>query len=201
MRVIVNPASGERIEVVTSGAQTGGRLLVFDLTLPPGGHVPAGHTHPAQRERFTVLAGRISFRMGRRSLLAGPGDVVEVPPGTPHWFGNAGDGPASARVEVRPALRMEELLEATAGLATGWRVFGRHLPRLADFARFMLDFEREIAVPNVPAVLVRAILTPLARLGPPMSFRAERGISTVAASTRAGGAKSGRDSSSLRSSE
>ena len=35
----------------------------------------------------------------------------------------------------------------------------------------------------------------------PMSFRAQRGISTVARSTRAGGQRDGRDSSSLRSSE
>ncbi|MBO0706281.1 MAG: hypothetical protein J2P39_13235, partial [Candidatus Dormibacteraeota bacterium] len=54
-RVIENPVSGERIVIRRSGAETGGALLAFDLFLPPGAHVPAGHVHPEQEERFTVL--------------------------------------------------------------------------------------------------------------------------------------------------
>src|ERR1700694_5288915 len=102
-RVIDNPLSGERIVIRQSGTQTGGRLLAFDLFLPPGGHVPAGHVHPVQEERFTVFAGRMLVRLGRRTILASPGDTVRVPPGTPHWFGNAGGDVALTRVEVRPA--------------------------------------------------------------------------------------------------
>src|SRR5689334_15211043 len=63
-RVIVNPISGERIIIRVSGAETGGELLVFDLYLPPGGHVPAGHTHPSQEERFTLIEGLMRFRVG-----------------------------------------------------------------------------------------------------------------------------------------
>src|SRR3954469_24248503 len=98
-RLIVNPVSGERIVIRTSGAETGGRLLVFDLVLPPEAHVPAGHTHPLQVERFTVLAGQVRFTLGRQTMLAAAGDVVEVPASTPHWFGNAGLGTAHLRVE------------------------------------------------------------------------------------------------------
>ena len=75
-RVIENPISGERIVIRESGAQNGGRLLVFDLYLPPGAHVPARHVHPAQEEQFTVVAGRMRFRLGRRTILARPGDTV-----------------------------------------------------------------------------------------------------------------------------
>ena len=60
-RVIDNPISGERIVIRESGVQTGGRLLSFDLFLPPGGHVPARHVHPIQEEQFTVVAGRMRF--------------------------------------------------------------------------------------------------------------------------------------------
>src|SRR5690348_11169852 len=75
-RVIVNPVSGERIVIRISGAETGGRLLVFDLFLPPGAHVPARHAHPNQTEQFTVLAGRVRFVLGRQSMLAAPDDTV-----------------------------------------------------------------------------------------------------------------------------
>jgi quercetin dioxygenase-like cupin family protein len=153
VREIHNPVSGERIVIRESGAQNGGQLLSFDLFLPPGGHVPAGHVHPAQEERFTVLAGRMRFRMRRRTIVAGPGETVVVPAGTAHWFGAEGGEPAHALVEVRPALRMEELFERTAASAG-----------LPDLARVVLDFPHELAVPNVPRLLVRAALTPLAWL-------------------------------------
>lgn len=155
-RLIENPVSGERIVIRRSGASTGGRLLVFDLYLPPGGHVPAGHVHPVQEERFTVVEGRMRFRLaGRRAVVAGPGDTVVVPPRTAHWFGNAGPGEAHARVEVRPALRMEEFFEATEAMARAGHLLGTRLPRPWDLAAVLLEYRREVAVPHVPEVVVR----------------------------------------------
>jgi quercetin dioxygenase-like cupin family protein len=165
-RVIENPISGERIVIRESGAQTGGQLLAFDLFLPPGGHVPAGHVHPAQQEQFTVVAGLMRFRLGRKTILAHPGETVYVPAGQAHWFGNAGAEVAHAQVEVRPALRMEELFERTEALghADVSHRRGNRQPRLPDLARVVLEFQQEVAVPNVPAFLVRALLAPLAWL-------------------------------------
>ncbi len=164
-RVIDNPISGERIVIRESGAQTGGQLLSFDLFLPPGGHVPARHVHPVQEERFTVVAGLMRFRLGRRTILAHPGETVLVPAGTAHWFGNPGAEVAHARVEVRPALRMEEFFEMTEALGSAGHLGGTRLPRLSDLARILLEFQREVAVPHVPRFLVRALLAPLAWLG------------------------------------
>jgi quercetin dioxygenase-like cupin family protein len=165
-RVIDNPISGERIVIRESGEQTGGRLLSFDLFLPAAGHVPAGHVHPIQEERFTVIAGRMRFRLGRRTVLAAPGDTVRVPPGTAHWFGNAGLEPVHARVEVRPALRMEELFDTTEAMALAGRLRlpGTRLPRLSDLAYVLLEFQREVAVPSVPAAFVWLLAAPLAWL-------------------------------------
>jgi quercetin dioxygenase-like cupin family protein len=161
-RVIVNPVSGERIVIRTSGADTGGRLLVLDLYLPPGSHVPARHAHPVQAEQFTVLAGRMRFVLGRQPVLAAPGDTVLVPPGTPHWFGNAGSDTAHARVEVRPALRTEELLKASAAMAVTGSFLVTHLPRLSDLALFLHELQRELAVPHLPASVARTLIAPLA---------------------------------------
>lgn len=163
-RGISNPVNGERIVVQTSGAETDGRLLVFDLFLPPGGHVPAKHVHPLQTEHFTVIAGRMRFRLGGKTVLAVAGDTVTVLPRMEHWFGNDGDCEAHARVEVRPALRMEELLEATETLRRTRRVLGFQMPHISDIALFMLEFRHEVAVPRVPARLVWAVLAPIAWL-------------------------------------
>jgi len=164
-RVIVNPISGERIIVRTSGTETDGRLLCFDLFLPPGGHVPAGHVHPRQEERFTVLEGRMRFRLGRRVILASPGDTVRIPKGASHWFGNPGPDDSHALVEVRPALRMEEMFRRTERLSGSGRLLGTRLPRLSDLAAVILDYQPEVAVPHVPAVMIRLALGPLAWLG------------------------------------
>ena len=153
--VIENPATGERILLRRTAAQTGGELLEFELHLSPGGHVPAGHRHPEQEERFKVLEGEARFRLGRRHLIAREGETVTVPPGTPHSFSNPGPGPARLLVQARPALRMEELLETAAGL--GLR------PGPLELAKFLVEFEREVRSPFAPR-LVGALVRPLAWL-------------------------------------
>ncbi|HEX4216024.1 MAG TPA: cupin domain-containing protein [Candidatus Dormibacteraeota bacterium] len=163
-RVIENPVSGERIVIHRSAADTGGELLAFDLLLPTGCHVPGAHIHPAQQERFTVVRGRMRFRLGRRTVIAGPGETVSIPPGTRHWFGNAGAGTAELRVEVRPAMRMQELFERSEAMGRAGGLFGTRLPRPADFAAFLLEFEAELAVVKAPALLLRLLLRPIARL-------------------------------------
>jgi quercetin dioxygenase-like cupin family protein len=143
--VIENPATGELIVIRQTGLETGGRLLAFELRLAPGGRVPASHLHPEQEERFTVVEGRLRFRVGRKSLVVGPGETVTVQPGTPHRFVNAGPGHARVLVEVRPALRMEELLETAAALGAA--------PRPLHLALFLRDFGREVRAPLLPGLV------------------------------------------------
>jgi hypothetical protein len=112
-----------------------------------------------------VLAGRMRFRVGRRTILAGPGDTIPVPAGTAHWFGNIGADVSHARVEVRPALRMEELFETAAAIGRAGHFPGTRMPRLSDLALFLNEYQRELAVPDVPAVLIRALLAPFAWIG------------------------------------
>lgn len=161
-RVIHNPISGERIVVRVTAAETGGKLFVFDLFLPPGGHVPARHAHPIQEERFTVIDGRMRFTFARRSIVAGPGESVDVPRGVAHWFENPGPGESHARVEVRPALRTEEFFRANEAMARAGHFLGTRLPRLSDLASVLLEFDREVSIPNVPAWIARRALRPLA---------------------------------------
>jgi quercetin dioxygenase-like cupin family protein len=176
-RVIENQASGERIVLLQTAAETDGRLLSFELSLRPGARVPAAHSHPAQEERFTVLCGRVRFRLRTRTLIAEPGRAVTVEAGTSHSFANVGEETARLLVEVRPALNSEELLVAAAELAaTEGRA--RRLPRPVDLVLFLNEFEREVAVPLLPQALVRVIVGALGRLarvtGLDSHYRAQR---------------------------
>jgi quercetin dioxygenase-like cupin family protein len=161
-RVITNPLSGERITIPVPAAEDA--ELAWELELAPGGRVPSSHAHPEQTECFTVLAGEMRFRVGRRRLTARPGDTVRVPPGTVHHFANRGPVPARVAVRTSPALTMQELLETAAAMATDQHAAARRLPRPLDLALFMRDFEREVRAPYLPAPLVRAVVRAAARL-------------------------------------
>jgi quercetin dioxygenase-like cupin family protein len=160
--VLENPISGEKFTFVKTAADTGGELLVVDLDLSPDGHVPGAHMHPLQEERFVVVRGVLKFRKGMRTKRARAGDSVVVPPGTVHRFKNAGDQPALVRVEVRPALRMEELFETSVALAREGRTTGSGMPYPFELALFMNEFEAEVRAPFLPIGIVRMVMAPLA---------------------------------------
>ena len=89
-----------------------------------------------------------------------------IPPGVAHWFGNAGSELVHARVEVRPALRTEELFATAATIEAGEHRSMRHWVRqLPALARLLIEFQREVAVPDLAAWLVRPVLAVIARLG------------------------------------
>lgn len=163
-QVLENPVSGERIHFRKTAADTGGELLEIDLELSSDGHAPGLHVHPIQEERFEVIEGRMRFRKGMRTAIAEPGDVVVVAPGMAHAFENAGPGEARARVEVRPALRMEELFETAAALAAEGRTTRKGLPKPLDLALFVHEYRDEVRGPFPPAWVQRAALAPLAWL-------------------------------------
>jgi signal transduction histidine kinase len=105
------------------------------------------------------------FRLGMRTIVAEAGDSVVVPAGRVHKFSNAGDGPARARVEVVPALDMEELLCTTAELAREGHVLPSGMPRPLHLALFVERFRREVRAPFPPAWAVRGLMALLAAMG------------------------------------
>jgi quercetin dioxygenase-like cupin family protein len=166
-QTLENPVTGERFTFVHTAASTGGELLAFDFALRPGGAVPMPHVHPIQTERFAVTAGRMRFRVGRKTVLAGPGDVVEVAPGVTHSFANAGDGEARLRVEVRPALAMEEMFAEVVELAQSGRMTRRGLPRKPlELAKLARKYDQEAHAPLLGPKLQRLLLAPLLMLAP-----------------------------------
>ena len=161
-QTLENPVTGERFTFTHTAATTGGELLAFELALRPGGAVPIPHVHPIQTERFEVVSGRVRFRIGFKSFVAGPGEVVEAPPGVAHGFGNAGDEEARMRVEVRPALAMEQMFADVIAMARAGRITKRGLPRnpleLAVLAR---TYDQEAHAPFMSVAVQRALLAPL----------------------------------------
>jgi mannose-6-phosphate isomerase-like protein (cupin superfamily) len=136
-QTVENPATGERVTFLRTSADTGGELLVLELVWPRKGRRAPEHVHPEMEERYEVVAGTARFRIGGEEIAAGPGDVVTVPPGTPHLAWNPTLHEVRLRVEFRPALRWEEFVE---------RLFAAREP----VGALMREFRREIAPPPRP---------------------------------------------------
>ena len=164
-QTLANPVTGERFTFTHTAATTGGELLAFDFALRPGGAVPMPHVHPIQTERFEVTAGRVRFRVGLRTRIAEPGDIVEVAPGVMHSFANASGDEARMRIEVRPALDMEEMFAEVISMAEAGRMGRRGLPRnplqLAALAR---RYDRVAHAPLLSVAVQRALIAPFVAL-------------------------------------
>jgi mannose-6-phosphate isomerase-like protein (cupin superfamily) len=164
---IHNPITGERIIFRKTSRETGGQAVVIETIVQPNGFVAAAHVHPSQEERFEILRGSVGFKVGGKKLVAGPGQRLTVPAGTPHKFWNAGDEEAHFICEVRPALQFESLIETMFALAGDGKTNRKGMPnplRLAVIANAHFDTVR---LPFPPAVLQKAGLVlgaPLGRL-------------------------------------
>jgi quercetin dioxygenase-like cupin family protein len=164
-QTLENPVTGERFTFTDTAASTDGELLAFDFGLRPGGAVPIPHVHPIQTERFEVLSGQMKFRVGWRTVMAGPGDVVEVEPGVRHSFANAGEDEARLHVEVSPALAMEDMFAEVVGMAQAGRMSKRGMPRnLLDLASLARRYDQEAHAPLMSFRVQRVLLAPLVAL-------------------------------------
>ena len=75
------------------GAEHGATVSVIVDRSEPG-RGPRLHRHPYD-ETWVVVDGHLTFQSGDEQLAAGPGDIVVVPPDTPHKFANDGPGRSS----------------------------------------------------------------------------------------------------------
>jgi len=164
---IENPITGERLVFRKTSRETGGQAVVVETFVQPNGFVAAAHVHPSQEERFEILRGSVGFKIGRKKLVAGPGQRLTVPAGTPHKFWNAGDDEAHFVCEVRPALQFESLLETMFALAVNGKTNRKGMPnplRLAVIANAHFD---TVQLPFPPALVQKVGLllgAPVGRL-------------------------------------
>jgi quercetin dioxygenase-like cupin family protein len=87
----------------------------LEFTAVPG-FSTGDHVHSKIEEIFYVVEGEFTIRAGDRTLRAGPGDFVLVPPGVPHGFGHAEGGPAKMLLVISPAGVHERYFEELAEL-------------------------------------------------------------------------------------
>jgi quercetin dioxygenase-like cupin family protein len=165
--VIENPETGERAVFRLGTEETGGELLVVEVFVEPGGAVTGEHVHPVTEESFTVLSGRVGFRLDGRESIAELGQPLHVPAGMAHDWWNAGEEEARIVVEISPADRFEVVITNLFGLARDGKTNSKGVPNFLQVALFAREFEDVLYFTKPPRVVQKvlfAILAPVARL-------------------------------------
>ena len=83
---------GEGLAVIkATGADTGARIAIIEVTEPPGAVAPK-HVHHKEDEGFWVLEGEVTFDVGGTTIVASAGDYAFGPRDIPHSYRVGPDG-------------------------------------------------------------------------------------------------------------
>lgn len=167
-----NPVTGEYGYTRVGTEDTGGKLLVSDLRVRPGGAVLGAHLHPTIDERFTVVSGKIGYMLdGKRGVLEA-GQSANLPKGIPHDWWNAGDEEARVIVEIRPAARFEQMVITLFGLAAEGKTNKKGVPNPLQLAVISQEFADVVQFMSPPPAVQKVLFAVLAPLGRALGYKA-----------------------------
>jgi uncharacterized RmlC-like cupin family protein len=170
-QIYENPVTGERVVVRLGTEESGGSHLVADLYVAPGGAVAGEHVHQDIEETFTVVRGRVGFRLDGREDVAGPMRRLVVRPWVVHDWWNAGHEEAHVIVELRGEKRrlerFEMMISTLYGLARDGKTDPRGRPGIFQASLLAREFDDVISFTSPPRFVQRLLfgtLAPVARL-------------------------------------
>jgi quercetin dioxygenase-like cupin family protein len=169
---LVHPVTGERLVFRKRARDTAGELMEMSLYLGPSGFIAAPHVHPFQEERFEISGGPAMFRIGNEERLYQPGEVVAVPPGTPHVWWNPSDREVTTLIQFRPALDTETFFETFFGLAGEGKVNKKGLPNPLQMMVLARAYNREMQLPRSRQRMLYPLTLLLAPIGRALGYRA-----------------------------
>jgi mannose-6-phosphate isomerase-like protein (cupin superfamily) len=112
---------GGGVAYLAPGSLTDGDYGLFRWDMPGSPSGPAPHFHRTMSEAFFVLTGTVHLTDGDRTLDAGPGDFLYVPPGGVHGFRNESGERASMLILYAPGAPREAYFEELAEIARDGR--------------------------------------------------------------------------------
>jgi quercetin dioxygenase-like cupin family protein len=161
-----NPVTRERATILELPNRNAAGTAVAELTALVGARVVGEHRHPAIVERFTVLEGELTTKLGGRTSVLREGETAVVEPGVWHDWWNAGDRDARVRVEVTPGERFAHMIETLFGLARLGHTNAKGMPDPLQLALFAREFGDVVVFRSPPPAVQCAIfgvLAPIAR--------------------------------------
>jgi quercetin dioxygenase-like cupin family protein len=161
-----NPVTGERATILELPYENREGRATAELTALVGARVVGEHLHPALVERFTVLEGELTLKLGGETTILREGEAAVVEAGVWHDWWNASDRDARARVEITPGERFAHMIETLYGLARLGHTNAGGMPHPLQLALFGREFSDVIVFRSPPQAVQRAVfgaLGPIAR--------------------------------------
>ncbi len=160
MAEILKLTPTESLEIRSSTAEA----LEVEATYGVGAKPPPKHFHPAQDERFEVLAGTIQVRVEGEERPLAAGEEIEIPRGAVHQIWNPTSEPARVLWRTSPGGRTAQWFRAIDRLHREGRVGRNGMPGPLAFA-VMLSEYRDVFRLAGPDWVLRPALAGLALLG------------------------------------
>jgi mannose-6-phosphate isomerase-like protein (cupin superfamily) len=167
--------------VRTTGEETDGEFIRFELTLYPQGSssettlslphrrwsidFPTEHVHPHQEERWKVLSGGLAVAIGKSEDILTKGDTVALPPGVPHRIWNPINEPSRVILEFHPALEAQPLTETLYVLAQIGDTNEKGHLKLLQFAVTQAAHPDHLYLTAIPVNVQKALVRLLAPIG------------------------------------
>jgi len=118
-----------------------------------------------------IVAGRLFARVAGEVRTLVPGEVLEIPAGTPHSVWTEAE-PATTIWRTMPALRTREFTRKLYDLAREGRTDARGVPGLLQVAVLATAYRDVIGFPRPPAPVQRVVFGILAPIGRLLGRRA-----------------------------
>src|SRR5215213_8649447 len=92
------------VRFLVEGADSGGRVAVFEVGISARGKMPAPHSHDSFEETIYGLEGVSTWTVEDAAVEVAPGEALCIPRGAIHHFDNRGDLDAKALAIVTPGV-------------------------------------------------------------------------------------------------
>src|SRR4051794_27820669 len=144
---------GLRVEV----RKTGGELFEMDVVGRPRGFIAQSHVHTRQTERLEVIEGSLELTIAGQKHVLGPGEAMDVPPGTPHTQRSGDGGEGRVRITERPAGTTEQFMARLGEMCANGEFTRGGFPRPLAAARLIRDFGDEGHAAKPPLRVQKAV--------------------------------------------
>jgi quercetin dioxygenase-like cupin family protein len=154
-----------------TATDTNGELLEMEVSYPPNSTPPPFHYHPYQEERFEVLKGQFSTKIGEVAHTYKTGEKFTVLKNVSHWMHNISDEEGSLLWQVRPAMKTQAFFETMWGLEADGKVNKNGVPNLLQLAVILNTYTDEFRASKPPYWIQRILFGLLSPIGKLCGYR------------------------------
>jgi mannose-6-phosphate isomerase-like protein (cupin superfamily) len=165
---ISNPLTKKTFNFLRTAKDTNGEYVRIKCTADTDSNKQTGfvHIHPSQTEIITVLSGSMMTVVNGKKLRYNAGEMLVIKPGDAHQWWNASKKEKLTLItEIRPAMQIEEMYEATCAMAQARKADPLHKPNLLQLAVLLDHYADNYAIAGSWTLLKKTAFKVLAAIG------------------------------------